>query len=1289
MHHLSHRILFVILLLAAFPATAAAQTSLSGAAPQSPRAPDAPEPLSRRYPEINPFAAQLHKFSVTDESQRTPSNGKFHSPSPLRVGSVHRLDQPIDARRGAIVRYVREGRLSFQRIEVTGAFAARLRLVDLDLGPGARLFVCSSAEPDRCAGPYEGRGPNSDGELWTPPLPGAELFIEYFEPNNSSPSPSRDAYRIDAVSRIHTDLPALASQMILPCHLEVTPEWSEIARSVALITFATEKGEFACTGTLLNSSRPNKLPLDNYLLTANHCVPDARTASSVFSYFLYDSGAGPVPAPTTFSANLLATGANADYSLLRIVGNLPAGVRLSGWTTEMPGAGAPITSITHPGASWKRIAFGGVTAGDCPPDAPAWFCEQFLSVRWNSGIVEEGSSGGGLWTGPAFDPKLAGVLSQGFSNCGINGPDFYGRFDRMFPALNYHLTGQSCFLDLRDRFTFIGGPGGVARARVRRLDGLNCGFDVVSTVPWIGIRSGETDDLDGHTNEKSIVWSVDPNPSAEPRLGFVIIAGQSVTVFQAGTPAACASLPITAGQPIDGALTAADCRSVYDADAYADRYTFTASASQQVSISLTSNSFDTFLTLLGPDGSVIQVSDDANSSTNSRIPGGSDLTIALPASGEYTVEVSSFEQNTTGSYRVTLAAGGCSLSVNQTQLNISGDGGPAGAGVQVGSGFSCGWRAVSPVDWISPQPDYTFGNGAFQVFVAPNPGDEPRTAVVNVGGVPVTIRQEVRCRFSVSGQSHNIGAEGGFINLTVTRLTGALCYWEGPSDAGWIISSGVVRHDDGGSIRLHVQPNFSLNERSLTVMIANVPVTVTQQGSGVGCPRIVLERDRLTEGRLDDNSCRTGGWQSFNPGNVPPNRSQFYTFTASAGERVTIAMSSDEFDTAFLLYDAAGFQMNVPLSIGGLSQRFLTQILPMDGDYTIEAAASYRADSGAFKISLTAQSNAGCSPYPSKFKLHFGADGGTGSIDITNVDSTGSNCQWTAASSTEWAAINGSGQGVLPGQLTVDVMPNTGLARSAIITVAGLPLQIVQDGSGIATVSSASFDSSLAPGSLASVFGDNFGRRTEAATSQPLPLSLWSTTVIVKDSDGVERRAPLLYVSSRQVNFQIPVGTRSGPAEIRVMNNEFSTEYPGPFSVGMMTVEEVAPSVFTANGTGSGAPAALLLRVGAGGAQSYENAFEFDPEAGFVPRPIDLGGAGEQVYLILYATGMRNLDGVALRVMIDGVECPVLFAGPAPGFTGLDQLNVLLPEQLRGRGAAAVVIDAGGRGSNPVTLAFQ
>jgi uncharacterized protein (TIGR03437 family) len=55
-------------------------------------------------------------------------------------------------------------------------------------------------------------------------------------------------------------------------------------------------------------------------------------------------------------------------------------------------------------------------------------------------------------------------------------------------------------------------------------------------------------------------------------------------------------------------------------------------------------------------------------------------------------------------------------------------------------------------------------------------------------------------------------------------------------------------------------------------------------------------------------------------------------------------------------------------------------------------------------------------------------------------------------------------------------------------------------------------------------------------------------------------------------------------------------------------------------------------------------------------------------------------------MMIDGLPADIQFAGVAPGFVGLNQINVVVPGLARSNGADPVVLTINGVPANPVTL---
>jgi uncharacterized protein (TIGR03437 family) len=234
-----------------------------------------------------------------------------------------------------------------------------------------------------------------------------------------------------------------------------------------------------------------------------------------------------------------------------------------------------------------------------------------------------------------------------------------------------------------------------------------------------------------------------------------------------------------------------------------------------------------------------------------------------------------------------------------------------------------------------------------------------------------------------------------------------------------------------------------------------------------------------------------------------------------------------------------------------------------------------------------------------------------------------------------------------------------------------------------ASVSAASFAlGTVAPESIIAGFGANLAPATLAANALPLPDTLGGVTVTIKDVLGVERRAPLFFVSPGQVNYYLPAGSAIGEAAITIQQNG------NIVAAGLLQIAPVAPGLFTADASGRGVPAATVLRVKADGTQSFEPIARFDTSTNrYEPLPIDLGAAGEQLFLIAFGTGLRNRSALAaVTATIGDTNADVSFAGAQGSFTGLDQLNLALPRSLAGRGNLDVVVRVDEKSANAVTI---
>lgn len=220
----------------------------------------------------------------------------------------------------------------------------------------------------------------------------------------------------------------------------------------------------------------------------------------------------------------------------------------------------------------------------------------------------------------------------------------------------------------------------------------------------------------------------------------------------------------------------------------------------------------------------------------------------------------------------------------------------------------------------------------------------------------------------------------------------------------------------------------------------------------------------------------------------------------------------------------------------------------------------------------------------------------------------------------------------------------------------------------VRTVNAGNYLQSVAPDSVAATFGSQLCQTTAAAASFPLPLTLAGVTVMVNNLS-----ASLLYVSPTQINYIVPANVDPGTAVVTVMNGG------SVIAVGTVVVETVSPGIFTILASGKGTPVAQTTFDGT----LFQAVGYTDGSA----RALNVGTASRPNYLILYGTGLRrrsNMNNV--RVTIGGVQAEVTFLGAHSRLAGLDQMNLKLPLELRGRGNVDVVVTLDGKTANAVSI---
>jgi uncharacterized protein (TIGR03437 family) len=198
----------------------------------------------------------------------------------------------------------------------------------------------------------------------------------------------------------------------------------------------------------------------------------------------------------------------------------------------------------------------------------------------------------------------------------------------------------------------------------------------------------------------------------------------------------------------------------------------------------------------------------------------------------------------------------------------------------------------------------------------------------------------------------------------------------------------------------------------------------------------------------------------------------------------------------------------------------------------------------------------------------------------------------------------------------------------------------------------------IAPGEFLALYGTGLAKST-ATAAPPYSSSLNGVSVSING-----KPAPIYFVSAGQINLLVPFAT-AGPTATIVVNNA------GVLSNTVtVPVAATAPGIYTLDQSGSGGGAILhsdySLVNAAKPAIGGETVLIYLTGLGTVSPPISDGTAGT-------GSALHTADA-AVTVYVAGQQAAVVFQGQAPGFPGLYQLNVTLPQFLKASGNLPLAI---------------
>jgi len=570
-----------------------------------------------------------------------------------------------------------------------------------------------------------------------------------------------------------------------------------------------------------------------------------------------------------------------------------------------------------------------------------------------------------------------------------------------------------------------------------------------------------------------------------------------------------------------------------------------------------------------------------------------------------------------------------------------------------------------------------------------------------------------------------VGANGVTQTVSTSNTGDGTLTLSASANVAWIAASIV-----GANVQI------ALNTSTLPQGIATGIVTVTSPNA-IDSPQTIAVTVMMG-----------GGVPSSLNVYVPPGGSSSTVFVASSGLNTTVTNPAGGPTLAvvseggFSFATTASYQVNVTApatttpetSYSGhitvLSSPFLADVK------TVPVTVNVTAMPIGVLVQPSIQFNVGQTAAPVSKWIQLG-NAGQSAVAIT-----GATVSTTAAAGAAWltASINGpclvagvgacvvatgNPSGLAPGKYTATIAI-TGSSKNGPFNVpvemdvvaTGAPMSYPQ---GVVDNAIYQLGATIAPGELVAVRGEQFTNGAPvSAQSLPLGTSLGGATVYVNGS-----AAPTYYVAAShvenqggQITFQVPYGTPSGQATIRVDRSD-----SGTVETGNTISVQVAPSEprllqFALNTTGASiTPTAIstTANIVTENPVGTEYAIATFPDGATFPIPTTTGLASRPATagdtLVFYGLGFGQTsppatEGVAVQGTTTIANCSMVFGtsvlpgvpnitstpgycGLTPGSVGLYQVNVTVPVGTPKGSVVPVYLTIGTVTSNSVAIAVQ
>lgn len=357
-------------------------------------------------------------------------------------------------------------------------------------------------------------------------------------------------------------------------------------------------------------------------------------------------------------------------------------------------------------------------------------------------------------------------------------------------------------------------------------------------------------------------------------------------VALAAAPAA-AQDPIRLGGEVQGRLQDGDAQLT--SGEYVDVYVFEGRAGQQVTVRMSSGDVDSYVMIRGPSG-FAEFNDDRDEGDVD-----SQLTVRLPATGQYRIQATTFSPGESGRYSLSIVEG------TGPQIAARG-GGRAETGTNAGQ-LSGTDSAISSGEYAD---SWSFSGTPGQTYVVRlNSAEFDPYLMVRGDGLSEDNDDDQTGRGSRNSRLEFVMPDSGEVSIITTSYT-----------TGETGAYTLVLESAGGSSVLAMDPASS-----------------------------TLRAGQTVSGRLDsgNQTLRSGEYMTV------------YTLNGRAGDHIELTLRSDQFDPYLFVQGPGDFAVaNDDDETGedGVNSR-LVLTLPADGEYQVVATSYAPGETGAYRLSVT------------------------------------------------------------------------------------------------------------------------------------------------------------------------------------------------------------------------------------------------------------------------------------------------------------------------------------------------